>query len=173
MAWKRDSPQIVIFVNVCSTWSMVQLETRFETSIRRNDVYGVSLFHLYYLITLVAYLCSQRAPNAQINFFMLDWSIYTLFVLNRGRKQDALQIMIFVNVCSRWSIGQHNTRFETWITINDVNGVMLLNLSYLITLMAFLYSQRTPNVEINYFCFIGRSTDYLYQIWAGNVIASK
>jgi hypothetical protein len=162
MGWKRDSLQIMIFVNVCSTWSMVQLETRFETWITRNDVYGVSLFHLYYLITLVAYLCSQRAPNAQINYFMLDCSIYTLFVLNRGRKHDALQIMIFVYVCSTWSIGQHNKRFETWITRNDVNGVRLFNLSYLITLMAFLYSQRTTNVEINYFCFIGRSTDHSY-----------
>jgi hypothetical protein len=97
--------------------------------------YGLSLFHLSYLKTLMSYLCSQRTPIAQINNFMLDCSIYTLFVLNRGRKQDPLQIMIFVYISSTWSLGQHNTRFETWITRNDVSGVRLFNLSYLITLI--------------------------------------
>jgi hypothetical protein len=57
--WKNDSPQMMIFVNVCSTRRMVQLKTSFETSIKRNDVYGVSLFLLYNLITPMAYLCSQ------------------------------------------------------------------------------------------------------------------
>jgi hypothetical protein len=54
MGCKRDSLQIMIFVNVCSTWSMVQLKTRFELSITRNDVNGVSLIHLSYLITLMS-----------------------------------------------------------------------------------------------------------------------
>jgi uncharacterized protein YjaG (DUF416 family) len=151
--WKSDYLQVMIFVNVCSTWSMVQLKTRFETTITRNDVCGVSLFHLSYLITLMAYLCSQRAPNAQINYFMLDWSIYTLFVLNRGWKHDSLQIIIFLYVCSTWSIVELKKRFETWITRIDVNGVSLFNLSYIKTLMACLCPQRTPNVQINYFMF--------------------
>jgi hypothetical protein len=125
----------------------------FKTSITRNDVYGIGLFHLSYLITLMAYLCSQRTPNAQIHYFMLDWSIYILFVPNRRWKHATFQIMIFVYVCSTWSIVELKTRFETWITRNDVNGVRLFNLSYLITLMACLCSQRTPNVRKKYFMF--------------------
>jgi hypothetical protein len=151
--WKCDYLQMMTFVHVCSTWSIVQLNTRFGTSITINDVYGVSLFHLSCFITLMAYMCSQRTPNAQINYFMLDWSIYTLFVLYRGWKQYSLQIMIFVYVCSTWSIVEHKTRFETWITRNDVNGVSLFNVSYLITLMACLCSQRTPNIQIKYLMF--------------------
>jgi hypothetical protein len=58
----------------------------------------VSLFHLSYLITLTAYLCSQWTPNVQMKYFMFDWSIYRLLVLNRGWKRDPLQIMIFVYV---------------------------------------------------------------------------
>jgi hypothetical protein len=99
MAWKHDSLQIMIFVYVCSTCSVVELKTRFQTCKARNDVNGVSLFHLFYLITLMSYLCSQWASNVQIKYFVFDWSIYRLFVLNRGWKRDSLQIMIFVYFC--------------------------------------------------------------------------
>jgi hypothetical protein len=112
-----------------------------------------NLLHLPYLITLMAYLCSQRTPSVQIKYFMFDWSIYRLFVLNRGWKRDCLQIKIFVSVCSTWSIFELTTCFETWITINEVHGVSLLNLSYLTTLKAYLCSQRTTNVHIKYFMF--------------------
>jgi hypothetical protein len=98
--WKRDSLLIVIFVNFCSTWSIVELKTRFEPWIIRNDVNGVSMFHLSYLITLMAYLCSEWTPNVQVKYFMFDWLIYRLFVLNRSWKRDSLQIMIFVYVSS-------------------------------------------------------------------------
>jgi hypothetical protein len=81
--------------------------------------------HLSYLITLIAYLCLQRTANAQINYFMLDWSLYTLFVLNRGWKHDSLQIMIFLYVCSTRNIFELKKRFETWITRDDVNGVFV------------------------------------------------
>jgi hypothetical protein len=80
--WKRDSLQMTIFVIVSSTWSMVEFNTRFESWITRNDVNGVRLFHLHSLITLMVYLCSQWNPNVQIKYFMFDWSIYRLFVLN-------------------------------------------------------------------------------------------
>jgi hypothetical protein len=132
---KRDPLQITIFVNVCSTWDIVELKTRLETSITWNDVNGVSWFHLSYLITIKAYLCSQRKPNALIKYFVFDWSIYRQFVLNTGWKCVFLQ-MIFVNVCSTCNIVELKTRFETWITRNDVNGVSLFHLSYLTTLMA-------------------------------------
>jgi hypothetical protein len=83
----------MIFVYVCSTWSstwgMFELKTRFETWITRNDVNDIRLFHLSYLITLLANLCSQRTPNVQIKYFNFDWSIYSLFVLNTGWKRDS------------------------------------------------------------------------------------
>jgi hypothetical protein len=62
----------------------------------RYDVNGVKLFHLYYLITLMAFLCSQWSPNVQIKYFMFNWSIYRLLVLNKGWKRDSLQITVFV-----------------------------------------------------------------------------
>jgi hypothetical protein len=111
----------------------------------------VCLFNLSYLITLMACLCSRRTPNFQIKCFMFDRSFNRQFVLNTGWKRDYLQMMTFVNICSSWSMVQLNTRFESSITSNDVNGVSLFHLSYLITLMAYLISQRTPNAQINYF----------------------
>jgi hypothetical protein len=153
MGWKRDLLQIMIFVNVCSTCNMVELNTRFETWIKINDVNGVSSFHISNLITLMAYLCSQWTPKVQIKYFMFDWSIYRLFVINRGSKRDRLQIMIFVNVYTSCNMVEVKKRFETWITINDVNCVSLFHLSCLTTLMAYLCPQRTPNVQIIYFMF--------------------
>jgi hypothetical protein len=148
--WKRVSLQIMIFVYVCSPWVVVELKMRFETWITRNDVNGVSLIHISYLITLNAYLCSQWTPNVQIKYFTFDGSINRLFVLSRCWKHYSLQIIIFVNVCSTWSIFELNMRFETWIVRYDVNGVNLFHLSYLITLMAYQCSQWTPNAQIKY-----------------------
>jgi hypothetical protein len=128
--WKRDSLQIMIFLYVCSTWSIVELKTPFETWITSNDVNGVSLFHLTYLITLMAYLGSQRTPNVQIQNFVFDYSIHSLFLLNRGWKRDSLQIMILVYVFSTCNVVELKTRFETWKARNDVNGVSLFHLSY-------------------------------------------
>jgi hypothetical protein len=85
----------MVYVYFCSTWSIVELKTRFETWITRNDVNDVSSFHLSYLINLMAYLYSQRTPNVQIKFLMFDGSIYRLFVLNGGWKRDSFQLMIF------------------------------------------------------------------------------
>jgi hypothetical protein len=53
-----------------------------------------------------------------------------------------------------WSIVEHKTRFETWITRNDVNCVSLFNLSYLINLMVYLCWQWTPNVQNKFFMFV-------------------
>jgi hypothetical protein len=121
----------------------------FETWITRNNVNGVSSFNFSYIIPVMAHLSSQRTPNIQIKYLMFYWSIHRLFVLKRGCKCVSLQIMIFVNVCSTRSIVELNTCFDTWITRNDVNGVSLFKLSYLITRMAYLCSQRTPKVQIN------------------------
>jgi hypothetical protein len=135
-AWERDSLLMIIFLNVSSTWSIVELNTRFEAWITRNDVNGVCLFHLSYLITLMAYLCSQWTPNVQIKYFTFNWSICRLFVLNMAWKRDSLQIILFVYICSILGISELKTRFDMWITKNNVNDVSLFHLSYLITLMA-------------------------------------
>jgi hypothetical protein len=145
--------QMTLFVNICSPWSMLELETLFWTWKTRNDLNGVSLFHLSYLITLMVYLCSQWKPKIQIKYFNVDWSIHGLFVLRIGWKNDSLQIKIFVHVTSTWSIVELKTRYETWITRNYVNGVSFFHLSYLITLMASLCSQWTPNDLINFIMF--------------------
>jgi hypothetical protein len=121
--WKRNYLQIMIFHNVCSTWGIVELKTRYKTWITRNDVNRLNLFHISYLITHMAFRRSQWTPNVQIKYFMFDWSMYRLFVLKTGFKLDSLQMMIFVDVCSTWSIVQLKTRFETWITLNEVKCV--------------------------------------------------
>jgi hypothetical protein len=40
--WKRVSLQIIAFIYICSTWSLVELKTRFEMCITRKDVNGVN-----------------------------------------------------------------------------------------------------------------------------------
>jgi hypothetical protein len=101
---------------------------RCETWITRNDVNGVILFHIPYLKTLMAYLCSQWAPTVQIKQFKFVWSFYRLFVLNRTWKRDSLQMMIFLNVSSKWRIVEIETSFVTWLTRNDVKGFYIINL---------------------------------------------
>jgi DNA-directed RNA polymerase subunit RPC12/RpoP len=114
--WKLEPLQMIIFVYFCSTCSVGELKTSFETWITRNGLNGVNLFHLAYLITLTTYLYSQLAPNVQIKYFMFDCSIYILFVLNRWWKRDSLQMMIFVYICSTCSVVELKTSF--WFEIN-------------------------------------------------------
>jgi hypothetical protein len=128
--WKRDSLQTMIYVYVYLTWGLVQLKTHFETWITKNNVNGVSLFHLSHLITLMAYLGSQWTPNVQIKYFKFYFSIYGLFVLNRAWKRYSVKIMIFLYVCPTCSVVKLKTRFETWKVRNDVIGVSLFHLTY-------------------------------------------
>jgi hypothetical protein len=160
--WKRDSLQM-IFLYVCSTFSVVELKTCFESLITRNDVNDVNLFLFSYLITLVLYMCSHCSINIQIVVFIFEWSIYILFLLNRWWKLlDPLQMIKFVYVCSTCSAVELKTRYETWITRNVVNGLNLFHLSYLITLTTYLCSQ-WPQMNISsILCSIGRSTYYLF-----------
>jgi hypothetical protein len=98
-SWKPDSLQMMIFVNVCSTWSMVQLKTRFETSITRNVVNCVRLFNFCYLITHVLPVLTTVSiyPNLVFYVWLVD---LRPFVINTAWKLDSLQMMIFVYVCS-------------------------------------------------------------------------
>jgi hypothetical protein len=143
-ASKPDFLQIMIFVYVCSTCSTVEIKTRFWDLITRNVLNGVTLSNLPYLTTLMTNLCSQQQ---QIFHFMFHWPIYRLFVLNTDWKRHFLQMMIFVYVCSTWIMFQLITRFETWITRNDVNGVSWFHIFYLISLITYLSSQWTPNFQ--------------------------
>jgi hypothetical protein len=129
------------------------------TWITRNDVNGVSLFNLSYLITIMAYLSSQWTINVRIKCFMFGWPIYRLFVLNRGWKHYTFHIMIFVYVCSTWSIVELKTRFETWITCNDVKGVSLFHFFYKqLWHTCALKGKQISKSSI--LCLIGRSSDY-------------
>jgi hypothetical protein len=101
----------------------------------------------------MGYLCSQWAPKVQIKYFIFVLSNCRPFVLNTGWKLESLKMMIFVNFCSTWSMVEFKTRFEPWITRNDVKGVTLFHLSFVITLKAYLFSQWTPNVQMKYFMF--------------------
>jgi hypothetical protein len=92
----------ICFFDIKHSWT----KNAFETWITRNDVNYVSLIHVSNLKTLMAYLCSQWKPNNQIKYFMFERSSYRQFVLNRGRKRDSLQIIIFVYVSSTRSIVQ-------------------------------------------------------------------
>jgi DNA-directed RNA polymerase subunit RPC12/RpoP len=142
---------MVIFVYVCSTCSVDDLKTRFEKWIRRNNVNGANLIHLPYLVTLTAYLYSQWSPNIQITYFMCDWSNYRQFVINKAWKPNSLQKMIFVYVCSKCSVVELKTRFETKIKWRNL--CKFASLSYLITLTAYLGLQWARKVQIKYFMF--------------------
>jgi hypothetical protein len=124
-AWKIHTLQMMILVNVCSTWIMVEIKTRFDTWITRNDIKGLILFNLSYLITFMPYLCSQWSPKFKIKYFVFDWSIYRLSVLNRAWKRVSIRIIIFLYSCSTWGLIELKTRNVAWITRNDVNGVSL------------------------------------------------
>jgi hypothetical protein len=63
---------------------------KFDSPFLFNNTYGL--------------LVLQWTPNVQINYFTFHCSIYRIFVLNRAWNPVSLQIIIFVYVCSTWSI---------------------------------------------------------------------
>jgi hypothetical protein len=87
---------------------------------------------------------------------MFNWSIFTIFVLNRGWRRESVQIMVFVYVWSTWNVDELKTRFEKWITRNDVNGVRMFQFLFNNTygLRALTTDTKLPNqlyVQIKYF----------------------
>jgi hypothetical protein len=75
--------------------------------------------------------------------------------------------MIFVCVCSSWSVVVLKTQFETWIERNDLNGVYWFHLSYLVTVLVLVISLKCAHnghqlSKSSIVCLIGRYTDYLY-----------
>jgi hypothetical protein len=107
--------------HVCTAWEARQ--EWFKTWVEKSDVNDVYWFHFPYLITVLAYLCSQLATLVQIRYFMFDWTIYRIFGLNKAWKRDSLQMMIFVYICSTCRVFRLKTRFETWKAWNEINGV--------------------------------------------------
>jgi hypothetical protein len=105
-------------------------------------------FRLSYLITHMAYLWSQRTPNVQIEYFMFDWSIYRLFVLNTTLKRDFLQMWIFVNVWSTRSMVHIKDAFwyvrnKKWIKWCKFVSAFLFNNVY--RLPVFTTDAKYPN----------------------------
>jgi hypothetical protein len=148
---KRNSVQMMIFVNVCSTWSMVNIKDAFWYVNNKKwpkMCKFVSPFSFYNTYGLPVLSMDTKCPKQVFEVSLVN--LHT-FVLNWAWKRFILQIMLFVFVCLVWGIVEINTRFETYIKISDINCVSLFNLYYLITIMVYLYSQRTPNVKINYF----------------------
>jgi hypothetical protein len=150
----------MIFVYVCSTWGIVDRKTRFETWITRKDVIGVSLSHLPYLITLKAYLCSQRTPNVQIKYFV--WLVDLQIICSKHGLDTWFSPIDDIRKCSfdmknSWT----KTRFETWITRRDVNVVRMFHLSYLIHKCLTCAHKGHQMSKSRILCVIGRSTDYL------------
>jgi hypothetical protein len=87
----------------------------------------------------MAYLFSQWTPKVQIENFRFDWSIYTLFELNRVWIHDFLQIMIFVHVSSTSGIVELNAfwdennkkgrkwcKFVSTILLNNPHGLPVI-----------------------------------------------
>jgi hypothetical protein len=109
--WKRDPLQIMIFVYVCATCSVGELKARFEACKERNEANSVSLFHLSYLITLMAFVCLLWTPNVQINYFILEWSLNLVLVHilnNRHEFGPAEQTLKLLKPCTK------GTRMNCW-----------------------------------------------------------
>jgi hypothetical protein len=72
--WKHVSLKLMIFVNDCSTWSIVELKTSFEKWITRNDVKGVLvspfLFHNTYRSPVLTY--ETGWPNEVYYVWVVD-----------------------------------------------------------------------------------------------------
>jgi hypothetical protein len=143
----------MILLYVVSTWSIVELKMRFETWITWNDLNGIWLFQLSYLITLMAYLFTQRTPKVQIRYFIFEWSFDRLSETDRSCTRGPSQIISFMYVCFTWGIIELKTRFETWITRNDVNGVIFFTVFFNNScgLPVFTMGTNCPN-QVIYVC---------------------
>jgi hypothetical protein len=118
----------MIFVIVCSTWGIIELKTRFDTWITRNDVNGAYLFHLSYLITLMAYLCSQSTPKVQIKYFV--WLVDLQSILPKWRVETWFSTNGDIRKCLLYMKNSWTKKcFETWIR-KHVNGVCLFDLLF-------------------------------------------
>jgi hypothetical protein len=136
------------------------IKARFATWITRNDVRGVCLFNLPYLITLMAYLCSQRIPKFQLNYFLFHWSIYRLFVLNWVWKSDSFQTRYILKCLSNIKHGSTKTAFwdvnnKKWRIWNKFDAPFLFINTY--GLPVLKKDTKCPN-QVSYDCLFDLRT---------------
>jgi hypothetical protein len=157
----RDSLQMIIFVNDCSAWSIVHIKNAFwYVNKKKYSIWCkfVSLFLFNNAYGLPVLTMGTKYPN---QVFYIYWWIYWLFVLNTTLKHNSIQMMIFVNLYSKWSMVYIKDAF--WYVSNKkLRKWCLFHISHLITFMAYLFSHLTPNVQIEYFVWL---VD-LQSIWA-------
>jgi hypothetical protein len=146
----------ICFLDMKHSWS----KNVFETWITRNDVNGVSFFNLSYLITLIAYQCSQRTPNLQIKYFMFHWSIYRLFVIHNAWKRDSPKNYIricLLDVRHSWTKKAFwDVNIMKWRKWCKFVSPFLSKNAYTIPVLT-----KNTNVQWSILCLIVRSTDYL------------
>jgi hypothetical protein len=96
--------QMIIFVNDCSTWSMVQLKTHVETWITLNDFNGVSFFHLFFNNNygLPALTTVTKCPNQVLYVWEVD----------------------FCTICAKQGL-------ETWLSPNNDIRIYLLDMNHI------------------------------------------
>jgi hypothetical protein len=91
--WFPPNDDIRIF---CSTCSVVEVKTLFETWRARNDVIGVYWFHLSYLITVLAFLLCLNVLTMDTNFRYLVLYVW-LFDIQNICSKYGLETSIFPN----------------------------------------------------------------------------
>jgi hypothetical protein len=137
--WKCDPFQIMIFVCVCSSWSIVKLKTRFETWIIINDANCVNLFHSFLFNNsygLPVFTKDTKCPN-QVFYVWLDdlQNIWAKFGLETCLSPNNDIRICLLDMRHIWT----KNAFWTWITRNEVNGVVF-HFSYLVTPRVYLCS---------------------------------
>jgi hypothetical protein len=137
---KLDSLQMIIIVNVCSSWSIFQLKTRFEASITTKDVNGVTFFHLPNLITLGLPVLTMdtKCPNQ----VLYDW-----LVLNRGWKRDSpnndIRICL-LDMRHSWTKNDlRDVNYKKWRKWSKFVSLFLFNNTY--GLPVFKMETKSPN----------------------------
>jgi hypothetical protein len=119
---------------------------KFVSPILFNNIYGI------HVLTK-----DTKCPKQVFNVYC---SIYRLFVIYTAWKPDSFQMMIYVNDCCTLRKVELKTRFETWITRNDVNGIsfspLLFNNTYVLPVLT--KDTKCPNLVL-YVRLVG--PDYL------------
>jgi hypothetical protein len=142
-SWKRDSLQMMVFVNVCSTLNIVQLKTRFETSVTRNDVNGASLFNLCYLITHILHVLAKefKYPNevfyvwlVELNSICAKYGLETCFTHNDDIRNCLLEMKHRSTKNAFWDVSN-----KKWCKWCEFDSPFLFNNTYV-----YLCSQWTP-----------------------------
>jgi hypothetical protein len=95
----------------------------------------VSPFSFNSTYDIPVHTTDTKCPN-QVSYVSLDvlLTICAIFGMETwfSPNDDICNCLFDMSIC------EVKTRFDTWIKLNDVNGVSLFHLSYLITFKAYL-----------------------------------